>query len=371
MIQPIRASCIIALLAISYWNMSEIAANEKCRDHTSPGPSYIPRMRSPDSNYRAPVAQNTTTGRYQSNDRNRGKKYQSNSQSTVPTTSAVPPPSATTVAPLPPVVSQTTNAPIAPTVDPTAAISETTDSPAVPTTSSATGAPTADSTTVTPPVPTTTTTSEVTSESTSEPPVTQTTSSAEPTTSSPAGVSKFIGEYASAFSEFYSTSTDMVNIDICEWGQQPRTQSVTRPFAENMAQLGSGRWNGNQWFTIVEGASTARPFGCFAPTASAIGQLGSTLYPYSSVAALDYQIGDTLYVKDLDGLALGPTQKHNGCLIVEGRATPAGSVAIYILSQSNFVYFEAFNKNANHDVEKKACDPIQTYQTSSDPATHL
>ncbi|RKP40360.1 hypothetical protein BJ085DRAFT_37653 [Dimargaris cristalligena] len=340
MVRFITASYIAALLAVSHWAATELAYAQQAAQENNSIP--IPA-----------------------------------SSSAVP---AIPPPTQSNIPPTAPVQNQAnTNPPAGPVVITTttttaaAAIAATTSqaeaAPAISSANQVTGppattaAPATDPTTVSPPA------APVNPSTVAAP--TNGTIAETPPPAAEAGTPKMIAQYASAFSEFFATSTDMVNIDICEWGQQPRTQSVTRSFVENMAQLGSGRWNGSQWFTIVEGASTARPFGCYAPTASAIGQSGKALYPYSSAASADFELGDTIFVKDLEGMVLNPTQKHNGCLVIEGKATAANSVGIYILSKNNVGYFDLFNKSPSHGVEKKACEPITTYQTSTDPNTHL
>ncbi|RKP39130.1 hypothetical protein BJ085DRAFT_39427 [Dimargaris cristalligena] len=196
--------------------------------------------------------------------------------------------------------------------------------------------------------------------------------SALPTATSPYNSDKIVDQYGSAFSEFYRNSTEYVNINICTSGKPTGTRRVTKPFAESLAQLGSGRWNGQEWYTVVEGKSATKPYGCYARTGSAIGQTGNVLFPYASAASADFNLGDHVYVKDLDGMPVNAVQKHNGCLVIEGQFTNPNSVAIYIFSAENRYFFEKFNQQSTHRVEKKDCKPITDYAFAlTDPSHHI
>ncbi|KAJ1928267.1 hypothetical protein IWQ60_002212 [Tieghemiomyces parasiticus] len=183
---------------------------------------------------------------------------------------------------------------------------------------------------------------------------------------------KKIAQYFSAFTELHAGQANDTVINLCG-ASKGETLSLPRGFVNELMQYGSGRAFGSIWLTIFSGVTETEPYGCYITgTKMPLGQRGGELYPFTSAASADFEMGQKVYVEFLVGMKLANGEIHNGCLSIEGQFTEPGSIGIYVFSQSNTKYFADFNKLPSHKaVLSTECWAKDTYDYSDDPTVSL
>ncbi|KAL1919651.1 uncharacterized protein VTP21DRAFT_1582 [Calcarisporiella thermophila] len=90
-----------------------------------------------------------------------------------------------------------------------------------------------------------------------------------------------------------------------------------------------------------------------------IGKDNRPLDPFVSVASNSHSAGTVFYVSDLDGWILPDKKtKHNGCVRIddEGWSLEKYHLDFFVVTESNYKYFDQIHAIENVDACKKDCE---------------